>query len=270
MKTKIVYGHSTVRALLEQEAESGSWAHSYLFLGPAGVGKYLVAKQFAGRILGRSAADLFEIDLAEQNSMEDLRQFLSVISVRPVGGKHKVALLNNFELASPNLANAMLKTLEEPSPSTVIILVSSKQLLPTIVSRCRVVAFNRLSASELAEFAQAEGLQASPEVLEIAAGSPGRLFAFSGDNETQAIFEWADRLAESYSLPVSEKLMLVSELGAEEASTLREVLMAFLERQRAKLGERPELASSMRKTMEALDLLRFNLNKKLVLQRLLL
>jgi DNA polymerase III delta prime subunit len=271
METKTIYGHTVAQALLAKQLDSQALSHAYLFFGPAGIGKYAVAKQFASRILNDSPSDFFELDLAEENSIEQLRQFMSIISSRPVSGLWKVVVLNNFDLASSLLGNALLKTLEEPSPSTIIIVVSSQQLLPTITSRCQVISFNRLSPQELAQFAKDQHLAAAPEILAIAAGSPSRLLQLvNNDAMTQNISAWADRLAKVQTSPVSEKLLLVAELGSEETATLREVLLAFLERQRAKLAEFPELALTMRKTMEALDLLRFNLNKKLVLQRLLL
>ena len=271
METQTIYGHAAVQALLAKQVEGSAFAHAYLFSGPQGIGKYLVAKQFAGRILNNALSDYFELDLAEQNTIEQLREFLSIISVRPVKGQWKVAVLNNFDLASGTLGNAILKTLEEPSPSTIIIVISSKQLLPTITSRCQVISFHRLSAAELGQFAKASKLAAPKEIIEMAAGSPSRLVELVNNNSlTQNISAWADRLTEVQGKPVSDKLLLVSELGSEESETLREVLLAFLERQRSKLAEHPQSVVAMRKTMEALSLLRFNLNKKLVLQRLLL
>lgn len=271
MENKKVYGHTAAQNLLVKQLESNDFAHAYLFFGPTGIGKYLVARQFADRILNEATTDYFELDLAEHNTIEQLREFMSIISSRPVKGQWKVAVLNNFDLASSVLGNALLKTLEEPSPSTIIIVVSSRQPLATIISRCQVISFNRLSVAELAEFAKAEKLEVPAGVLEISAGAPARLLQLvNNDSLTQTVSAWADKLAQAQNGPVSEKLLLVSELGGEETATLREVLLAFLERQRLRLAEFPESAVSMRKTIEALDLLRFNLNKKLVLQRLLL
>jgi DNA polymerase III delta prime subunit len=271
METKTIYGHGNVQALLARQLEGGDFPHAYLFFGPAGVGKYLAARQFANRILNDSQSDFFELDLAEQNSIEQLREFLSVISSRPVRGVRKVAVINNFDLASPALGNALLKTLEEPSPSTIIMLISSRPPLPTVASRCQVISFNRLSLKELEQFAQDNNLNAPQEILAIASGSPARLMQLANnDPAAQNISSWAERLKEVQNRPVSEKLLFVSELGGEETETLREVLLAFLERQRSALSVHPEAVPAMRKTLEALDLLRFNLNKKLVLQRLLL
>ena len=271
MEIQTIYGHAAARALLAKQADSSAFAHAYLFSGPAGIGKYLVARQFAARILNDAYSDFFELDLAEQNTIEQLREFMSVISSRPVKGQWKVAILNNFDLASAILGNAILKTLEEPSPSTVIIIISSRQLLPTIASRCQVISFHRLSAAELAQFAGSVNLPVSPEILEISGGSPARLIELANNDPlTENISQWADQLDAVQGKPVSDRLLLVSELGGEETSTLRAVLLAFLGRQRSKLAEQPQSAGTMRRTMEALSLLRFNLNKKLVLQRLLL
>lgn len=271
METQTIYGHKVAQNLLNKQLESSNFAHAYLFSGPSGVGKYTLAKEFAGKALNHSVADFFELDLAEQNSIEELRQFLSIISVRPVNGQWKVAILNNFDLASPILENALLKTLEEPSSSTILILVASGQLLPTIISRCQVISFNRLSVEDMTAFAKDSGLVVTPEIVQISAGSPSKLIGLvTNSAATQKIAEWTKKLEIVQNSSVSEKLLLVSELGSEETSFLREVLLSFLEKNRSQLNVYPESVGVMRKTMEALELLKFNLNKKLALQRLLL
>lgn len=271
MENKKIYGHSAIQKTLSLELDRSIFSHAYLFLGPAGVGKYSLAKQFSQQITNNSFADIFELDLSENGSIEDLRQFLSIVSVKPVAAKYKVAIINNFDLASDILGNAMLKTLEEPTPSTIIILVSSRPVLPTIISRCRVLSFNRLHPKELVDLAKSIKLDFTPEQILLSSGSPARLISLvNKETVLEKALSWSEKMMAVQSSSTSQKLLLISELGSEDTETLRQVLLAFIERLRVGLSDAPQLAVSIRKTMEALDLLRFNLNKKLVLQRVLL
>ncbi len=271
MENSQIYGHSAIQKTLSAELEKGDLSHAYLFFGPEGVGKFSLAKQFAKQIANNSPADIFELDLSENGTIGDLRQFLSTISVKPVLANRKVAIINNFELASDLLGNAMLKTLEDPTPSTVIILVSSRQVLPTIISRCRVLSFGRLQPEEIKQLAGALQLNVTNEQILLTAGSPARLIKlFDTGDLRKKVSDWSSKMVDAQNFEISSKLLLISELGTEDTEVLRQVLLAFIERLRQRLSASPQLAEQIRKAMEGLDLLRFNLNKKLVLQRVLL
>lgn len=273
MEKKPIFGHRSARQQLADQFKNGQLAHAYLFYGPQGVGKRLVAGEFASEILNGSVVDLMELDLGNEdnNSVQSVREFLSIVSSKPLMGDKKVALVNNFDLANAAIENAMLKTLEEPTPSTVLILISSRQPVPTVLSRSRVISFNRLSFDDLRAFAKDRGLQVTEEMFALAAGSPAKLIELANKSKglVQAV-SWSKRLAEVATATTADKLLAISELGGEDTETLREVLLLLLEQQRSQLETEPSLSLAMRKTVDALGLLRSNLNKKLVLQRLLL
>ncbi len=273
MEKNPIFGHKPARQQLADQFKNGQFAHAYLFYGPQGVGKRLVAGEFASQILNGKVVDLLELDLANEdsNSVQSIREFLSLVSSKPLAGEKKVAVLNNFDLANAAIENAMLKTLEEPTPSTILVLISSRQPVPTVLSRTRVIPFNRLSSADLKGFATERGLEVTDEMFTLASGSPAKLIelAKNGKGLVQAM-AWSKRLAEAATAPTADKLLTISELGSEDTETLREVLMLLLAKQRSQLATEPGFSLAMRKTVDALGLLRSNLNKKLVLQRLLL
>lgn len=173
MEKNPIFGHESARQQLADQFKNGQLAHAYLFYGPQGIGKRLVAGEFASQILKGSAVDFMELDLGteDNNSVQSVREFLSIVSSKPLEGEKKVALVNNFNLANAAIENAMLKTLEEPTPSTILILISSRQPVPTVLSRSRVIPFNRLSSHDLKAFAKDRELQVTDEMFALASGT---------------------------------------------------------------------------------------------------
>lgn len=119
--------------------------HAFLFLGPSGVGKTLLAKEFAQKITAlsnlnsekKSAAEILEFDFADSGNVENLRELMGFTSLTSANNSRKIFLLKNFDLASVASSNIMLKTLEEPPVSSMFILVAnSNGVLPTVMSRC--------------------------------------------------------------------------------------------------------------------------------------
>jgi DNA polymerase III gamma/tau subunit len=156
---------------------------------------------------------------------------------KPLVGQYKVAILNNMDEANVQMANSLLKTLEEPSPSTILILIARpNSLLPTIVSRCQVINFNSASVEN----------------------------NISDDPEQIA------QLEKALQGNISDRLMLVNQLAELESGEISEILLAWLYRQRAQLAKEPQRAKTMARIMEALPALAGSFNKKMVLQRLLL
>lgn len=189
-----VIGHLRVRSLLVSEGARP--AHAYLFVGPAGVGKAAVARRFAASLLcpdGGHPPDadcsvcrrvesgvhpdliLVEASGATSLGVDQARETVATANLTPVEGQRKVIVLEDAGLMTDSAANALLKTLEEPTDSTVFVLVaeSEEDFPPTVGSRCRTIHFSRVPHAELsAALAQYAG-DHSEQVATIAGGRPG-------------------------------------------------------------------------------------------------
>jgi len=140
-----------IQNILNRQLESGRLAHAYLFMGSRGTGKKELARELAVKILGLSSADDLArhpdhsvLDCSSEASAENVRDFIGRIALKPFVAKKKFALISNIENLNAQGANALLKTLEEPPESTVMVLTADTgRVLPTIISRCQVFSINR-------------------------------------------------------------------------------------------------------------------------------
>lgn len=177
-----VVGQSHVTDTLEHEVSSGHIAQAILFTGPRGVGKTTCARILAHRINevhtgpGQDYSfNMFELDAASNNSVEDIRRLIDQVRFAPQVGKYKVYIIDEVHMLSSQAFNAFLKTLEEPPAHAVFILATTEKhkVLPTILSRCQVFDFKRITvqdiASHLAVIAKKEGVKAEPDALHVIA-----------------------------------------------------------------------------------------------------
>ncbi|MBK9293341.1 MAG: DNA polymerase III subunit delta' [Oligoflexia bacterium] len=146
-----IIGHKKIIEALKKS----QFGQTYLFSGPSGVGKKLVARGFAQIILNtpnESHPDLLLYETDEnQIKVENIRDILNFVSLKSFKGGPKVVIVDNCQKMNPQAANAFLKTLEEPPENTYFILITSNKgaLLQTVLSRCQKIQFGTLSVSEL-------------------------------------------------------------------------------------------------------------------------
>jgi DNA polymerase-3 subunit delta' len=271
------FGHEKAKKILNKQLESQIFPHAYLFLGPAGVGKKTLALELARKILQTGNAEIhpdFQIlDLEGEIIIEAIREFATRLSYKPFSGKYKVALLANVQNLNEESGNALLKTLEEPSPSTILILVADgRKLLPTIISRCQVINFNAFTIKQLRAYAKANNLEADTEALEFAFGSTGRLHKLLTDAELlskqQQIIKRLELVNNGTSL--AEKLLAIKELAVLEDADLENTLQMWLNFQRHKLTGSEAGFKSLAAISQALINLKTNRNRQLILQTLFL
>ena len=191
-----VVGQKSLTTTLKNAIQSNKLAHAYLFCGPRGVGKTSCARIFAKTIncLNPTADgeacnacescrafneqrsyNIHELDAASNNSVDDIRQLVEQVRIPPQIGKYKVYIIDEVHMLSASAFNAFLKTLEEPPRHAIFILATTEKhkILPTILSRCQIYDFNRISVEDtvnhLSYVASKEGISAEPEALNVIA-----------------------------------------------------------------------------------------------------
>jgi len=190
-----VIGHRQLVSLLVSELAQP--AHAYLFVGPAGTGKGTVARRFAAallcaededcvrRVLSRKHPDVVSIEPEGRVSItvDQARQAVALASLAPFEGERKIFLLEEGGLLNDEAANALLKTLEEPTRSTIFIIVAESEddLPDTIASRCRTVVFGRVTEDNIVAGLVTQGVPAAQaeRAARIAGGRPGLAVALA-------------------------------------------------------------------------------------------
>jgi len=179
-----VVGQENVTITLQNAIKSGQLAHAYLFCGPRGVGKTTCARILAREVNEFEADEsgdvstslnIFELDAASNNSVDDIRNLVDAVRIPPQYGKFKVYIIDEVHMLSASAFNAFLKTLEEPPPYAIFILATTEKhkILPTIISRCQIFDFNRITvddiAKHLAGICKKEKINADEDALHIIA-----------------------------------------------------------------------------------------------------
>ena len=149
-----VLGQDHVVKVLEAEVKSGDISHAYLFAGTRGTGKTSIARIFAKEI-GTSKNDIYEIDAASNNTVDEIRELNESVFTLPFESKYKVYILDEVHMLSKSASNALLKTLEEPPAHVVFILATTEthKIPETVLSRCEVYTFKKPSQEVLKKVA---------------------------------------------------------------------------------------------------------------------
>ncbi len=191
-----VVGQRALTTTLKNAIATQKLAHAYLFCGPRGVGKTTCARIFAKTINcmtptadgeacnqcescvafnEQRSYNIHALDAASNNSVDDIRQLVEQVRIPPQIGKYKVYIIDEVHMLSASAFNAFLKTLEEPPRHAIFILATTEKhkILPTILSRCQIYDFNRISVEDtvnhLSYVASKEGITAEPEALNVIA-----------------------------------------------------------------------------------------------------
>lgn len=191
-----VVGQHTLTQTLKNAIKSNHLAHAYLFCGPRGVGKTTCARIFAKTINCQHLTDDFEpcnecesckafneqrsyniheLDAASNNSVDDIRSLIEQVRIPPQIGKYSVYIVDEVHMLSQGAFNAFLKTLEEPPAHAIFILATTEKhkILPTILSRCQIYDFNRITIPDTVDYlqkiAQKEQINIDVEALNVIA-----------------------------------------------------------------------------------------------------
>jgi DNA polymerase-3 subunit gamma/tau len=173
-----VIGQDAIVKILKTQIANNKIAHAYLFCGSRGTGKTTIAKIFANEIVGDNAAiDVFEIDAASNNSVQDVRDLTDKVNFPPIMGKYKVYIIDEVHMFSQSAFNAFLKTLEEPPKHIVFILCTTEpgKIIPTVQSRCLRFDFRAASVKDIKKLItdvfKKEKIEATPDAIEMIAES---------------------------------------------------------------------------------------------------
>ena len=205
-----VVGQQAITSTLLNAIENNHLAQALLFTGPRGVGKTTCARILAKKINEQSgvtddndfAFNVFELDAASNNSVDDIRKLIEQVRIPPQVGNYKVYIIDEVHMLSTAAFNAFLKTLEEPPKHAIFILATTEKhkIIPTILSRCQIFDFKRITISDIREYlkyiAEQQGIEAEDEALQIIAQKADgamrdalsifdRVVSFSGDKITR-------------------------------------------------------------------------------------
>ncbi len=216
--------------ILEGFLSNGNLPHAFLFLGTDDTA---IVENFAQKITGKKFPniDTVDFDAADGSGVEGIRQILQLAALLPVASNYKIVVMKNMDEANPAMQNALLKNLEEPPTHTIFLLQSARPLLPTVMSRCQVLQLGKSSIEDSPELAEAV------QILE-----------------------------QNRNAGLAEKLSLVNKLADLKDEQLPQLIEYWLQKQTAELRTKPENYKAVRTTMETLQALRGNFNKKMVLQ----
>ena len=214
-----ILGNEKNKQVLQKSIQNNTISHSYMFIGIEGIGKKMIAKEFAKKILclnktldnGCNCKSCIEFDSnnnpdflviePDGNSIkiEEIRKLQKMIQEKPIISNKKVYIIDNADLMTKEAQNCLLKTLEEPPEYTVIILIGSNEnlFLTTIKSRCMILHFDKISNEEMKRYLKynLEINQINEEMLDMFQGSIGKAINLKDKQEEyKSIYEFIENL----------------------------------------------------------------------------
>lgn len=305
-----IVGHDQVKTILRRALRAERVGHAYLFMGPKGVGKATVARVLALnivcgclecpsclRVLAGAHPDVTEVHpVGLSFRIKQIRELNANVLLGPVEASRKVYVLHNVEKLTAEATNSFLRTLEEPPPSVVFILLAdSTNILSTIISRCQVLRFGPLSLTEtMAVLQKVAPLAERPmDAARLSLGSPGealRHLESAGSERALAMLELAVKLPH---MRTAERLQWMSRLEAEKeelhdyvaflALWMRDVLCYKLGvagevalpheyelRRQASEQKMADIVGRLKQLQGLLTVWGSNINKRMVIDQLLL
>ena len=292
-----IIGNERIAEMLEKNYKTDKLSHAYLFEGPEHIGKRTLALGFCELILNSSKKNVLEnpdlmvlnpSDSDKQITVEKIRELEKVLGLYPYCSKYKIAVIEQAEKMNKAAANALLKTLEEPSKTTILILLSSnsKNMLDTIKSRCRRMKFLPVKKKLLEKFLEnkVDKKSEAERIIEISGYRPGEIVEFLGHKEKiDAAMENINRFSIITRKGESDKINEAEAISKNETSDIANMLnlwtiyyrkLLVKEYENCNNGKKarlPEIVNGINLINETKEnILSKNINVRLALENLLL
>jgi DNA polymerase-3 subunit delta' len=274
MKTWKTFGHDSVKALFDKILEREQFSHSYLFIGPSGVGKKTLALEVAQKITGSQNSihpDILLLDQLVNEGSEAVRSAIALMSGTPLKSKHRVVIITDIDRFNHQSLNALLKILEEPPRATIFFLTAdSRSVLATIQSRSIVLPCNPLTSDQMISWLNDKNLSYKDEDLVLAAGCPGILLSLV-ENEVskKVLYDRLNSLEQASFGNSIDKVITIQNFAELDTVELESLLRFWIVKLRRSLNDNPKNYLLLAKAVTTLQNLQLSLNKKLLLQSLL-
>ncbi|HZK43102.1 MAG TPA: hypothetical protein VFC73_02330 [Syntrophomonadaceae bacterium] len=242
-----IIGQDVAISLLQSSIDKRQVSHAYLFIGPQGVGKKLTALSFAWQLiaiddqdarifwLDQVHPDLMIIEVQEKKTVITKEQITKEmepwLALKPYRAKHRIVIIKDSHLMSDEAANALLKTLEEPPPYAVIILVADQsRLLETIVSRCQIIKFSVVTDHIIEQHLINKGVEATLalEVSKLAQGSVALAEQFIQDETIREKWDQAREMIKDLSSRDVAQIFTVAEAIDKDTELFTNMLETIL------------------------------------------
>lgn len=280
-----IVGHTREKNILSQQLLNQSFSHAYLFTGPEGLGKKALAVLFAEEVIKNGLSDkdrkvdlihpdLFTYGMDDSKvSIKDIRDLKEETLTKPLEGDYRVFIIDNADTLNPYAQNALLKTLEEPNPGNIIILISANPdaLLPTIKSRCQNLAFHDLPANEKKDLL--EGLDIDTTKIDLSE-TPGKIIdRYNNPEEAKRFEELYKRFNKIIQGDFLEAFELSEELSKDKEYS-KEVIAFFIRKLHQNIISNEAVNKNniflINKLIELLEKLAYNVNLRLQWENCLL
>jgi DNA polymerase-3 subunit delta' len=293
-----IIGHKKQLELIENDIKNNTLAHAYLFAGPKSIGKFSIAKMFVNILqcpnnLCHECSTCIQIqkgthpdtvilksDIEESIKIEEIREIIAHLQMTKQS-RYKILLIKKAERLTLEAANCLLKTLEEPPADTIIIMTTDniRELMPTIISRVRIIKFNAYSQKYLQEKMQELFPDMDDEIIKqvcsLSLGKSGKAIKLLRDADLLALYrKMYNMLCEFLeNKPIYKKFDIIDEILNEEIS-IAEFLDVFTHLVRSRLhqgiGDNQRLISLINEIEQTQNLLKRNINTRLALENLVL
>jgi DNA polymerase-3 subunit delta' len=295
-----IIGHSKILKLLDRQIAEGTSAGAYIFSGPDQVGKFVIAERFAKSLIFNRSLDSLEeknqknvLDLIiikpeveetkgitkkKEIPIEEIREAQKQLALFPHNGKFKIAIIDEAEYMSVSSQNALLKILEEPNTTSIIILVTGDEslILPTVKSRCQKIVFQLVSQEEIRRGLGGKGGEKSEKITLFSIGRPGMAIKMLEDKKEMTAREKSlENFKNIFNSGINQRLELAEKLS-KNIPEAEKNLQFWIWIIRSRFPEVEKISETekfriIENIIMSLDVIQnTNANKRLILENLLL